>query len=133
MKVSYAKLRFREHRKGANSRGISFQFTFEEWYNWWLSNGVDRNIPRANNGSTLCMCRYGDTGPYHPSNVYCATKSQNNIDAHKNNSTRGGSSKLIQTPYGIFQSKTQAAKSIGIHTTTISTRLKKDPNAYYYL
>jgi len=133
MKLSYAKLRYREHRKGAKNRNVPFLLTFDEWYNWWLHHGVDRNIPRQNNGSTLCMCRTGDIGPYSLSNIYCATKSQNNIDAHKNNPTRGGHTKSIQTPRGIFRSKTEAASRLGVHTTTISSWLVKKPTEYYYL
>jgi len=134
MSRSYAKYRYREHRKGAVRRNIPFNLTFEEWDQWWLSNGVDRNIPRKNDANILCMCRNGDQGSYDLNNIYCATKRQNTIDGHKNNpNITGRYRKKIQTPFGIFQSKIEAAKSINIHTTTISTRLKTRPKEYYYL
>jgi len=132
--LSYAKLRYREQRKGARIRNIPFEITFQDWYQWWLSNGVDRNIPRPNNGETLCMCRYGDQGAYSLDNIYCASRSQNNIDAHLYNpNLTGRHRKKIHTPYGIFQSKIEAAKSLKIHTTTISKWLKLKPKDYYYI
>lgn len=133
-KLSYAKLRFREHRKGARIRGVPFDLTFDQWYNWWLSHGVDRNLPRVNNSDTLCMCRTGDQGPYNLDNIYCATKRQNTIDGHKNNpNTHGRYRKRISTPKGTFQSKIEAAKSLCVHTTTISKWLRSKPAEYYYI
>ena len=132
--LSYAKLRFREHRKGAKIRSILFQLTFEEWYNWWLAQGQDRNIPRANNSNTLCMCRIGDKGAYSIDNIYCATKRQNTIDGHKNNpNITGRYRKKIQTPQGVFQSKIEAAKYLKVHTTTLSKWLVSKPTEYYYI
>lgn len=131
--MSYAKLRYREHRKSARIRNIPFLLTFDEWNNWWLSHGVDRNIPRKHNGNILCMCRIGDKGAYELSNIYCATLSQNNIDAHINNPTRDGHRKKIQTPLGIFESRKQAAASHGCYVTTINLWMKKYPNEFYYL
>lgn len=61
-------------------RNIEFLLTFEEWYNWWLSNGVDMDSPRPFNGDTLCMCRKNDLGSYSLDNIYCATQRQNNRD-----------------------------------------------------
>lgn len=132
--LNYAKLRYREHRKGARIRNIPFLITFEEWYNWWLANGVDRNIPRPNNGDTLCMCRFNDIGAYSLGNIYCATKKQNTIDGHINNpNVQGRHRKKIQTPLGEFQSKIEAAKALRVHTTTISKWLKSKPNDFYYV
>lgn len=132
--LSYAKLRFREQRKGAKIRNIPFQLTFGEWYTWWLAQGQDRNIPRINNSNTLCMCRIGDQGPYSIHNIYCATKRQNTIDGHKNNpNVSGRYRKKIQTPYGAFQSKIEAAKYLKVHTTTLSKWLISKPTEYYYI
>lgn len=43
------------------------------------------------------------------------------------------SKKTIQTPYGLFASRGEAAKAIGCDTTTIGWRLKKLPEQYYYV
>jgi hypothetical protein len=132
--LSYAKLRFRDHRKGARTRNIPFQLTFEEWYNWWLAQGEDRNIPRVNDSTTLCMCRIGDQGPYSINNIYCATRRQNTIDGHKNNPNISGRyRKKMRTPSGTFQSKIEAAKALKVHTTTLSKWLISKPTEYYYL
>lgn len=50
----------------AKQRGIDWQFTKDEWYDWW---GEDI-FKRGNKNDELQMCRYGDEGPYHPDNVF---------------------------------------------------------------
>ena len=125
-----AKERYKWHRNTAKKRNISFEFAFEEWYNWWLSNGVDKNNPtQPTNGKTLCMCRYGDIGPYNLKNVYCATNSQNTMDA------RGGGSnnKNIQTPAGIFISRKAAAEYYQVDPSAITYRMHKDSTNWFYL
>lgn len=134
MKRSYARYRYREHRKGAKYRNIPFLLSFEEWDDWWLNQGVDRNIPKANDGESLCMCRFNDQGAYSLDNIYCATKRQNSSDAHRfNPGFSSGKSKKIHTPYGIFPSKILAANAYKVNTTTISSWLKKKSKLFYYL
>jgi hypothetical protein len=81
-----ARIKFSRHRAQARYRGIDFEFDFESWDRWWLSHGVDKNLDvKWNNDSgRLCMCRYGDEGPYAEHNVYLATHSQNARDSAKN-------------------------------------------------
>jgi hypothetical protein len=87
----YSKLRFYRHRAQAKYRKISFEFTWEEWHAWWLSHGIDRNIPSEERGAQrLCMCRYKDIGPYAPDNVYLATLAQNSSDAKRSESQKRG-------------------------------------------
>lgn len=64
----------------AASRNIEWQFTFEEWYQWWLDSGHWEE--RGPGRNQYVMARYGDTGPYHPSNVRCCTSTENKIEAH---------------------------------------------------
>ena len=86
----YSKLRFYRHRAQAKYRGIEFEFDWETWHAWWLSHGVDRNIPSDERGAQrLCMCRYEDIGPYRPDNVYLATLAQNTRDAKLGKSRTG--------------------------------------------
>jgi hypothetical protein len=76
--------KFRAQRYQARRRGIDFQLTFDEWYNWWLANGVDKNMGVQWTSTTrLCMCRFNDTGPYALNNIYLATHSQNIKDMFK--------------------------------------------------
>ena len=67
-------------RKSAISRGISWEFTFEEWLEIWY--GSDKWEERSPVG--YCMCRYGDEGPYSKDNIYIAHASQNKSDAYYN-------------------------------------------------
>jgi len=86
----YSRLRFARHRAQAKYRNISFEFDWESWHAWWLSHGIDRNIPTAERGGQrLCMCRYKDSGPYRLDNVYLATQSQNSSDARLGDSPTG--------------------------------------------
>jgi len=81
--LAVARKKFSRHRAQAKYRNIPFYFDFDTWYNWWLSNGVDKNIDQKWHGSFRpCMCRYNDIGPYEPNNVYCATHPDNARDAH---------------------------------------------------
>jgi hypothetical protein len=129
-----AKKRFSYSQFGAKKRGVAFLLTFEEWYQWWLQNGVDKNGPstgglKRNQLTELCMCRFNDTGPYALNNIYCATRSQNSLD----NLRKGGIEKPIQTPLGIFPSLTAASVAYGRDKTTIGHRLKKYPKEYFYI
>ena len=135
--MKLAKRRFTQRKIQAAKRGISFQLTFDEWYQWWLANGIDKDQPIAGGKKRpqkfeLCMCRYNDTGPYTLNNIYCATRSQNSIDNFVNRpGMRWG--KKIKTPMGIFPSLTHAARAYGLDKTTIGHRLRAYPQEYYYL
>jgi len=78
MKLTKAKQRYSSQRSRAKDRNIPFNLTFQEWYQWWLSNGVDKDISNGPYSSTtLCMCRFNDVGPYELTNIYCDTVSNN--------------------------------------------------------
>ncbi len=72
-----SKARFRDQRKAAAKRGIAFNLTYEQWYNWYLSQGVDKNIRQGKDGNCWCMCRFNDSGPYELGNIYLDTNSNN--------------------------------------------------------
>ena len=111
-----AKHRFQTCKSEAKFRNIDWELTFDQWNNWWLSQGYDRNQPFANTSESPCMCRIGDVGSYRLDNIYCATRSQNSIDKSINKPT---ASKSIQTPFGKFNSIVEAAKIIPITPTPI--------------
>ena len=114
---------YHSHKASADLRGIGFNISHEEWYNWWLLNGVDKDgpsqkemgIPRK---EVLCMCRHGDTGPYSLDNIYCATASQNGKDM----TNRFSITRSVSTPEGIFNSITDWANF-----------KKKRPSDFQYL
>ena len=75
--------RFCTQRHHAGNRGIEWHLTFEEWYAWWGQDITNRGMGYGK----LCMCRYGDVGPYSLDNIYKDTFENNSIyanpDAHK--------------------------------------------------
>jgi hypothetical protein len=130
--ISYYK--YGKHRNDAKQRNIPFQLTYNEWYNWWLSNGVDKNIKQPLTKNTLCMCRYGDTGPYSLDNIYCATLSQNQKDARSFNPNFGNTrSKPFHTPLKDFPSRLEASRQLGMTIDKLVGLQRKYPSDYYYL
>ena len=69
--------KFLDHRLHAKKRGIEWQFTYEEWINWWGDDIANRG-PRK---GQLVMARFNDSGPYHPNNVQKLTVEENVRDA----------------------------------------------------
>lgn len=125
-----AKTRFNNHRQTAKCRGIEFKFSFDEWYSWWLANGVDKNYPtQAKGGKQPCMCRYGDMGPYEIANVFCGTNSQNVREA---NLGRTDTRKRTVTPIGVFDSSVFAAEALNISRKKLWTLMRKFPTEYRY-
>ena len=117
-------------------RNIPFQLTFEEWYDWWLNNGIDKDqVFGRQTKNTLCMCRYNDQGPYSLSNIYCDTMANNSSDARKFNPKKGKiPTKRCHTPLGDFDSCISAANALNISASCLDYRLKsKFKIDYYYL
>ncbi len=129
---------YTNQRSRAKGRGIAFEFTFEQWKAWWLTN--DRWSLRGRHKNNLVMARPGDTGPYSPDNVFCITQYENlkisipldkrqaaakasgnrawaNYDAHRMRMRRGAThprSRPIRTQVGVFANATLAAKAFEI-------------------
>lgn len=114
--MSTAKKRYHTCIQEAKARGIAWELTYEQWNNWWLMHGVDREVALPNTKDALCMCRIGDVGPYSLDNIYCATRSQNSIDRTINKPTK---TKPVLTPYGKFNSIVEAAQTIPLAPTTL--------------
>lgn len=78
--LALARLKYARHRAQARFRQVGFEFTFDEWYQWWLDAGVDKNDPAQTfslqDGDRMCMCRLDSTRPYAVDNVYPATHVQ---------------------------------------------------------
>ena len=133
--MNIAKSKYNSQRSTSKCRNIPFLLTFEEWYDWWLSNGIDKNqlmVPFTK--QTFCMCRYGDKGPYSLNNIYCDTVSNNTKIMKRNNTGNyGACSKPIQTPKGKFNSLKQSAEYYQVNISTIHRWLKSKPNDFYYL
>lgn len=83
--LSLAKKKYARHKAQSKFRSIDFNLTFDEWYNWWLQQGVDKNQDtfKLQDPNRLCMCRYNDLGPYQLGNIYCANHVDNVKDAYE--------------------------------------------------
>ena len=127
--------KFNLQRYAAKSRNIDWQFTFNEWCNWWIQSGfVDL---RGLGKDKYVMCRSNDSGPYSVSNTYCATQSQNAKDLFTGDSHitwKKSQSKRryisITTPDGQFESIELAAQFYKVTSPSMHYRLKKFPDLY---
>jgi len=69
---------YRYARNNARRRQIVFEFSFEEWINWWEKQLGKRWFEKRGIGkSKYQMARFNDKGPYAVWNVKCITHSQN--------------------------------------------------------
>ena len=80
---------YHNKKKDARERGIPFHLTLHEYYDWFLSHGIDKNIPQINDKNAMCMCRFNDAGEYTLDNIYLDTMSNNSKLANKLNQQSG--------------------------------------------
>jgi hypothetical protein len=130
------KQKYSMQKTSAEKRGIAWQFTFDEWFNWWQATGHWDN--RGCKKGQYVMARFEDKGPYAINNVFCCSVEQNNSDRHKFNSyvkaaVSKAQSKPIMTPEGLFPSKILAANYYGLNSAALSYRLTKYPKEFYYV
>lgn len=125
--MNRSKQAYRNQIRDAIKRDISFEMSFNEWYQWWLSHGIDKNVDINH---SLCMCRFKDQGPYKLDNVYLGTRSQNTKEAwlHRDHSFK---LKKIQTPTGVFNSRKDAAIFYNVDPTNINYWIKAKKGFYY--
>ena len=67
--------RYSQQRKQAIKRNISWEISFEEWWDIWETSG--KWSLRGFGAGKYCMSRYKDTGPYHKDNVTIARTEDN--------------------------------------------------------
>lgn len=125
MSRSKAKSRYRDQIRNAVKRGIKMIMSFDEWDQWWLSNGVDKNFSTVQNRLQPCMCRKNDIGDYTLGNVYLGTRSQNTSFAWSHRD-RSHLCNRVKTPKGIFKSQTEAAKAYNVTYQTILAWTRKN-------
>jgi hypothetical protein len=66
---------FLYHRGNAKRRGVAFNLTFDQWWNWWIGTG--KYALRGRGKGKYVMARCGDTGPYALGNIYCCEFGEN--------------------------------------------------------
>ena len=82
---------FTSHKNHSKCRGISFEFTFEEWIKWWENAlGTEWRILRGKNKGKYVMARIGDVGSYSSNNVECMLHEQNCKDRRENKTAAKG-------------------------------------------
>jgi hypothetical protein len=105
---------FNKHKLHAKLRGISFEFSYDQWLEWWETE-LEKCSSRAKRGSRRLnygMCRYFDRGPYSPGNVYCGRPKRNKADycssvylnspLRFSSSAGGNQSPAVVAAYGSF-------------------------------
>jgi hypothetical protein len=74
-----AKQKFRDNRDRALRLGNDWTLTFEQWYNWWLEQGVDKNLSGEKYSKhSLILVRIDLTKPYAIDNITAMTRGVTN-------------------------------------------------------
>lgn len=137
---------YRVQKSNAQQRGIEWQFTYDEWINWW----GDDIVCRGKRTGQLVMARLGDIGPYSPDNCVKKTCNENVKEGLKQRNNQDPAGRLsqshiekirsapkaykpIMTPYGSFKSITEASRHPQLNLKRIYTGLKKFPENYFYI
>ena len=70
-----ARGRYRDNRGRQRKLGVEWKITFEEWYNWFLSHGIDKNQPAQPSGpDSLCVTRINERKPFELDNIRLAVR-----------------------------------------------------------
>jgi hypothetical protein len=75
-------LAYNYQKNSAKRRSIDWQFTYESWLSTWEKSGYFEQ--RGRGAGKYAMARFGDVGPYSPSNVEIITHEKNASDCRKN-------------------------------------------------
>jgi hypothetical protein len=70
--------RFLCQRYTAGLRGIEWNLTFQEWWDWWQATGHYNE--RGCKKGMYVMSRPGDKGPYALNNIVCKTHVDNTLE-----------------------------------------------------
>ena len=95
------------HKHNAKYRNISFEISFDEWWDIWQKSG--KWLERGKGKGKYVMARHNDIGPYAVNNVSIKTQEENTHEANvgdKNPSKRSGaliSAGLLGMPKQVFK------------------------------
>ena len=118
-----ARKAFRQQKQNARMRGIEWAMRLAEWWQVWQESGMWEQRGR---GYGYCMARHGDTGSYHPDNVYICTCAQNSSDQYNWNTSEsiGGRSRMKKYTFrGESMSVRDLARTAGISEQALRQRL----------
>ena len=90
-----------DQKNNAESRGIDFLFSLDEWVEWWGDDIDRRGVICSSTGrkmfrNRLVMARHGDVGPYSPSNTKKITCSENSAERWLNRHRIGSACQEIR-------------------------------------
>lgn len=144
-----AYMAFAAQSRRAQQRGIAWEFTLPEWWDWWQTDG--RWDRRGRTRISLVMARNGDAGPYSPTNTYCTTASGNTHDvpfavrsaaclaawhgsrvSHLSDRANHPQNKPVMTPKGHFVSATLAAEAYGVAGCRGRRWAREGRNGWHY-
>lgn len=122
--------RFACQKFSAKRRGISFEFTIDEWVAWWEEQlGSNWLKKRGRTLGKYVMARWYDDGPYAPHNVKCIKTESNTNEAFKiglsTHGVRHGMVKLTEEQarfikYSLDVSAQECARMFNVDRSTCS-------------
>lgn len=127
MDRSFARLRYEQHRRNAEKRGVLWELTFEEWCVIWAPHWHERGPHQ----DEKVMCRTHDQGAYRADNV--------RIDSPKGNAAeRGLMQKCGRTYWRASQDQGGAVvgdgfKSYGSHFERPDRALERQQQEYEWI
>ena len=66
------------NRARQRARGIEWNLEFLDWYDFWLSQGIDKDLPSSKmTREELCLVRIDETKPFELGNIMTATQGAN--------------------------------------------------------
>jgi len=79
--LKWAKRRYNDNRKRQIAAGNEFKITFEDWYAWWLAQGVEKNVRHTGPmlAEYLCMTRIDRNRPFELGNIMATTQGKSNL------------------------------------------------------
>ncbi len=118
-----AKRLYQMHRHRAKRSGIKFQFSLDEWINWWIKNLGPQWLKKRGRGKNkYCMARIGDRGPYANDNVKCITNRQNASERFPSKESRIKSSKSNMGHICLIETRRKIGKANSEYERTSKMR-----------
>lgn len=129
--------RYRDQRGRCLRRGQAWEMSFDQWYQWWLSQGQDKNYPensdqmRSAGPNRGAMHRIDPALPWSVTNIEHRSQAgaRRNPAAVDQHNVR---SRPVITPQGEFASVAAAARYYGIQPASMWHRLQDRPEIYHY-
>lgn len=78
--LRYARQKWKENKQRQERMGNKFNLTFEEWYEFWLSEGINKNDVGEGYGKfSLVLVRIDEKGAYEVGNIRTMTRGSTNL------------------------------------------------------